>query len=157
MRLAICAVGRIRADQPERILFEDYQTRFNRTGRPLALGPLTETEVEDKRGSGMAGEADLLIRAVPTGAFVVTMDERGRQLSSPQLADQLAKWRDGGAQDLAFVIGGADGIAADLRARADFSISFGALVWPHMLVRVMLAEQLYRAATILSGGPYHRA
>jgi 23S rRNA (pseudouridine1915-N3)-methyltransferase len=156
MRVTICAVGRIRADQPERALFEDYQTRFNRTGRALALGPLSETEVEDKRGSGMAGEAELLSKAIPSGAFVVTMDERGRQLSSPQLAEQLAKWRDGGAQDLAFVIGGADGLAPELRARADFSISFGAMVWPHMLVRVMLAEQLYRAATILAGGPYHR-
>jgi len=77
-------------------------------------------------------------------------------MTSPAFAGKLAGWRDGGRQDVAFVIGGADGIDASLRARADLAVSFGAMVWPHMLVRVMLAEQLYRAATILSGSPYHR-
>lgn len=153
----VCAVGRIRADQPERAIFEDYHMRFNRTGKPLALGPMVEVEVEDKKGGGMEAEAELLLRAVPAGALLVTMDERGRVMSSPEFAADLAKWRDGGRQDVAFVIGGADGIDPGLRAKADFSISFGQMVWPHMLVRVMLAEQLYRAATILSGGPYHRA
>ncbi len=152
----LCAVGRLRAG-PERALIDDYVIRFDRTGRALGVGPLTEHEVEDKRGGGMAAEADLLARAVPGGALLVCMDERGRMLSSPEFAAQLAQWRDGGRQDVAFVIGGADGIAPDLRARADAAISFGAMVWPHMLVRVMLAEQLYRAATILAGGPYHRA
>ncbi|MBA4352431.1 MAG: 23S rRNA (pseudouridine(1915)-N(3))-methyltransferase RlmH, partial [Rhodobacter sp.] len=94
---------------------------------------------------------------IPAGALLVTMDERGKVMSSPEFAAQLARWRDEGRQDVAFVIGGADGIAPGLRDRAAFSISFGRMVWPHMLVRVMLAEQLYRAATILSGGPYHRA
>ncbi len=131
--------------------------RFNRTGKPLALGPMFETEVEDKKGGGMEAEAELLLRAVPSGALLVTMDERGRVMSSPEFAAQIARWRDEGRQDVAFVIGGADGIAPGLRDRAAFSISFGRMVWPHMLVRVMLAEQLYRAATILSGGPYHRA
>ena len=153
----VCAVGRIRADQPERAIFEDYHMRFNRTGKPLALGPLFETEVEDKKGGGMEAEAELLARAVPAGALLVTMDERGKVMSSPEFAAQLGRWRDEGRQDVAFVIGGADGIAPSLRDRAAFSISFGRMVWPHMLVRVMLAEQLYRAATILSGGPYHRA
>ena len=78
-------------------------------------------------------------------------------LSSPDFAEMLARWRDDGRQDAAFVIGGADGIAPALRAKADFSLSFGAMVWPHLLVRVMLAEQLYRAASILAGAPYHRA
>jgi 23S rRNA (pseudouridine1915-N3)-methyltransferase len=105
----------------------------------------------------MAAEADLLARAIPAGALIAALDERGAVLSSPEFAAQLAKWRDGGRQDVAFVIGGADGIDPALRARADFSLSFGRMVWPHMLVRVMLAEQLYRAATILGGGPYHRA
>ncbi|MEY4872959.1 MAG: hypothetical protein RLZZ563_2289 [Pseudomonadota bacterium] len=141
---------------PERALVDDYVTRFDRTGRALGLGPLTEHEVEDKKGGGMEAEADLLARAVPAGALLVTMDERGRVLSSPEFADQLGKWRDGGRQDVAFVIGGADGIAPGLRDRAEMSISFGRMVWPHMLVRVMLAEQLYRATTILGGGPYHR-
>jgi 23S rRNA (pseudouridine1915-N3)-methyltransferase len=156
VRLHICAVGRLRAG-PERTLIDDYVTRFDRTGRALGLGPLTEHEVEDKRGGGMAAEADLLARAVPGGAVLVCMDERGRVLPSPAFAGMLAQWRDAGRQDVAFVIGGADGIDAGLRAKADASLSFGAMVWPHMLVRVMLAEQLYRAATILGGGPYHRA
>ena len=156
MRVHLCAVGRLRAG-PERDLIDDYKTRFDRTGRALALGPFTEHEVEDKKGGGMEAEAELLARALPAGAVLVTLDERGRVLSSPEFADQLAKWRDGGRQDVAFVIGGADGIAPSLRARADFSISFGRMVWPHMLVRVMLAEQLYRAASILAGAPYHRA
>ena len=104
----------------------------------------------------MAAEAVILERAIPTGALIVTLDERGRQMSSPDLAGLLAKWRDGGRQDVAFVIGGADGIDPTLQARADESLSFGRMVWPHMLVRVMLAEQLYRAAQILAGTPYHR-
>ena len=155
MRVHLCAVGRMRTG-PERALVDDYVTRFDRTGRALGLGPLTEHEVEDKRGGGMEAEAELLSRAIPSGAMLVTLDERGRVMSSPEFAADLAKWRDGGRQDVAFVIGGADGIAPSLRARADASISFGRMVWPHMLVRVMLAEQLYRAATILAGSPYHR-
>ena len=155
MRLHLCAVGRLRAG-PERALVDDYRLRFDRTGRALGLGPLVEHEVEDRRGGGMAAEAELLARAVPDGAVLAVLDERGRVLSSPEFAAQLAQWRDAGRQDLAFVIGGADGIAPALRARADFVLSFGAMVWPHLLVRVMLAEQLYRAATILAGGPYHR-
>lgn len=123
----------------------------------MGLGPFAEHEVEDKKNAGMGAEAELLARAVPAGAVLVTLDERGKLISSPEFAAQLARWRDGGRQDVAFVIGGADGIDPALRAKADFSISFGAMVWPHMLVRVMLAEQLYRAANILSGGPYHRA
>ena len=156
MRVHVCAVGRLRAG-PERVLADDYYERFDRTGRPLGLGPVIEHEVEDKKGGGMVAEADLLARAIPAGALMVAMDERGRVMSSPDFAALLAKWRDGGRQDVAFVIGGADGIAPDLRARAEAAVSFGAMVWPHMLVRVMLAEQLYRAATILAGGPYHRA
>lgn len=135
----------------------DYLHRVDRSGRPLRIGPVAEHEVEDKKGGGMAAEAELLARAVPVGAMVVTLDERGMLVSSPDFADHLAKWRDGGRQDVAFVIGGADGIAPVLRDRAEYSISFGKMVWPHLLVRVMLAEQLYRATTILGGGPYHRA
>ncbi len=148
-------MGRLRAG-PERDLTDDYYTRLDRTGRPLGLGPVSEHEVEDKKNLGMSAEALLLERAIPSGALIATLDERGRVLSSPDFAAELAKWRDGGRQDVAFVIGGADGIDPSLRARADFSLSFGKMVWPHMLVRVMLAEQLYRAATILGGGPYHR-
>ncbi|WP_439154087.1 23S rRNA (pseudouridine(1915)-N(3))-methyltransferase RlmH [Yoonia sp.] len=156
MRVHICAVGRLRQG-PERDLYEDYLTRFDRTGRPLALGPAQLIEVEDKKGGGMAAEAGLLQRAIPDGALICALDERGKVMSSPAFADQLGNWRDQGRQDLAFVIGGADGIDPALRSRADASLSFGNMVWPHMLVRVMLAEQLYRAASILAGGPYHRA
>lgn len=157
MRLHLCAVGRMRADQPECAIFEDYHMRFNRSGKPLALGPMVEIEVEDKKGGGMEAEAELLLRAVPAGALLVTLDERGRMLTSPEFAQQLGRWRDEGRQDVAFLVGGADGLAPSLRDRAAYSISFGKMVWPHMLVRVMLAEQLYRAATILAGSPYHRA
>ena len=155
MRLHLCAVGRLRAG-PERMLVDDYLDRLGKTGRALGLGPVAEHEVEDKRGGGMAAEADLLARALPAGTILCVLDERGRSLSSPEFAAQLARWRDAGRQDAAFVIGGADGLDPAFRARADLAISFGAMVWPHMLVRVMLAEQLYRAATILAGSPYHR-
>jgi 23S rRNA (pseudouridine1915-N3)-methyltransferase len=157
MKLTVAAVGRLRDGAPEALLFRDYQARFDRTGRALSLGPLALTEVEDKRGGGMAGEAALLSRAVPAGAVMVVLDERGRTLFSPELAAELIRWRDGGRTDTAFLIGGADGLEPALRDRADLALSFGRMVWPHMLARVMLAEQLYRAATILAGLPYHRA
>ncbi|WP_323781000.1 23S rRNA (pseudouridine(1915)-N(3))-methyltransferase RlmH [Thalassovita sp.] len=156
MRVHICAVGRMRSG-PERALIDDYLTRFDRSGRGLGLGPLTIHEVEDKKGGGMTAESVLLDRAIPKGAVICTMDERGKLLSSPDFADKLAGWRDAGRGDLAFVIGGADGIDPALRAKADFSLSFGKMVWPHMLARAMLCEQLYRAASILAGSPYHRA
>lgn len=156
MRLQVAAVGRIRADAPERALIDDYRTRFDRTARPLGMGPLSETEVEPKRGTGPAAEADALTRALPPGGALIAMDERGRMLSSPDLADQLARFRDRGTGDLSFVIGGADGLLREIRDRADLVLSFGPMVWPHMLARAMLFEQLYRAATILSGSPYHR-
>ena len=155
MRISIVAVGRLRAG-PEKSLLDDYLTRFDRTGRGLGLGPGRVIEVEDKKNAGMAAEAALLRKALPKGAVICTLDERGRVVSSPDFAKKLGGWRDAGRQDLALIIGGADGIDPSLRAEADFSISFGSMVWPHMLVRVMLAEQLYRASTILSGCPYHR-
>jgi len=156
VRVHICAVGRLRGG-PEADLIKDYLTRFDKTGRGQSLGPANIIEVEDKKNLGMAAEAVLLERAIPKGALICTMDERGKTMTSPKFANQMAGWRDAGRSDLAFVIGGADGIDPDLRAKADFSLSFGAMVWPHMMVRVMLAEQLYRAASILAGTPYHRA
>ncbi|MCM2561567.1 23S rRNA (pseudouridine(1915)-N(3))-methyltransferase RlmH [Lutimaribacter sp. EGI FJ00015] len=156
MRVHLCAVGRLRAG-PERDLIDDYLTRFDRTGRGLGLGPARVHEVEDKKGGGMAAEGALLARAVPDGAMTCVLDERGTRMSSPEFAQMLGDWRDQGRGDLAFVIGGADGIDPALRMRADASLSLGRMVWPHMLVRVMLAEQLYRAASILAGSPYHRA
>jgi len=156
MRVRICAVGRMR-DGPERLLTSDYLDRFGKSGRGLGLGPVKLVEVEDKKGRGMPAEANLLARAIPEGALLCVLDERGTVMSSPDFATQLANWRDQGRQEVAFVIGGADGIDPALRQTADAALSFGKMVWPHMLVRVMLAEQLYRAASILAHTPYHRA
>lgn len=156
MRLHVCAVGRLRAG-PERDLFDDYSRRFERTGRSLGLGPILEHEVESRKGGGAAAEAELLSSAIPEAATLVALDERGRLLSSPDFAAWIAARRDAGRADLAFLIGGADGLAPALRDRADLALSLGPMVWPHMLARVMLAEQLYRAAQILAGTPYHRA
>ena len=155
MKVHICAVGRMRAG-PEKVLFDDYQTRFDRTGRGLSLGPLSVLEVEDKKNIGMNAEAVLLKRVIPKGALICAMDERGTVMTSSKFASKLSYWRDAGRSDLALIIGGADGIDPELCKRADFKLSFGPMVWPHMLARVMLAEQLYRAASILSGSPYHR-
>lgn len=155
MRIQINAVGRLRAG-PERSLIDDYAGRFNKSGRAHGLGPISISEVEDKKGGGSKAEALLLERVLPKGALIVSLDERGRVMSSPDFAALLANWRDQGRQDVAFLIGGADGIDPSLRAQSDASLSFGKMVWPHMLARVMLAEQLYRAVTILAGAPYHR-
>jgi 23S rRNA (pseudouridine1915-N3)-methyltransferase len=156
MRVHLCVVGRLRGG-PERALVDDYLSRFDRTGRALGLSPACVVEVEDRKGGGMAAEAALLRKAIPQGARICVLDERGRVQSSPDFARWMARLRDGGTQDLALVIGGADGVDPALRAEADDALSFGQMVWPHMLVRVMLSEQLYRAASILSGSPYHRA
>jgi len=156
MRLTIVAVGRLRSG-PEHDLVGDYLSRAERTGRGVGLTDARLTEVEARGRSGPAAEADALRRAVPDGAIVVCLDERGRQLTSPQFADRLAEWRDAGRRDAAFLIGGADGLDPALVARADLVLSLGRMVWPHLLARAMLAEQLYRAACILAGSPYHRA
>ncbi len=156
MRVHICAVGRLRAG-PEKSLIDDYLTRFDRSGRQLGLGPAQVIEVEDRRGGGMEAQAQALRKAIPQGAVLGALDERGKGISSPDFAGLMAGYRDAGRSDLALIIGGADGISPDLRNAVDFSVSFGKMVWPHMLVRVMLAEQLYRAASILAGSPYHRA
>lgn len=156
MRLTICAVGRLRKG-PEKALVDDYLARATRTGRPLGLGPVTLTEVEDRKGGGMAAEAALITRASPGPAALCVLDERGTQMSSPDFAKWLARLRDQGLPELAFAIGGADGLDPSLRAKAAHSLSLGPMVWPHMLVRVMLSEQLYRATSILAGSPYHRA
>lgn len=147
-------MGRLKKG-PEKALLDDYLQRFDKTGRSLGLSLGQVIEVEDRRGGGMGAEADL-IRARLPGAHFWIMDERGQVLSSPDFARCLGAHRDRGDGDLAVVIGGADGIDPALRAQASMAISFGKMVWPHMLARVMLGEQLYRAATILAGSPYHR-
>jgi 23S rRNA (pseudouridine1915-N3)-methyltransferase len=153
MRVTLCAVGRLRGG-PEKALYDDYVGRFNKIGRNLGLGPFDLVEVDPKK-PGMAAEAEALERAAPTGTLRCALDERGQVVSSPDWASHLGRWRDQ-SRDLALFIGGADGLAPDFRASMDFALSFGTMVWPHMLVRVMLAEQMYRAANIMAGTPYHR-
>ena len=155
MKISLITVGKLRKG-PEADMITDYLTRFDRIGRQMGLGPAAVIEVEDKKGGGKPAEAALLAKALPEGATLVVLDERGKLLSSPDFANKISGWRDQGQANLAFMIGGADGLDASLLIRADLKLSFGKMVWPHMLARVMLAEQLYRAASILSGAPYHR-
>ena len=141
---------------PEKDLIEDYISRFNSSGRPLGLGPVELTELEDKKGGGKGAEAALLLKAIGQSSTVIALDERGTLQSSPDFAAHLARIRDAAPSELVFVIGGADGLDPAVLQRAQSHLSFGKMVWPHMLVRVMLTEQLYRAASIIAGGPYHR-
>jgi 23S rRNA (pseudouridine1915-N3)-methyltransferase len=159
MRIEIRAVGRLRAG-PEKTLLDDYLARAAAAGRGLGITSLVFAEVEEKRrldGAALkTAEAALLKTSLPKGAHLVALDERGRAESSEAFAQRLGRWRDNGVGDLAFVIGGADGLAPSLREEADHLLAFGPMTWPHMLVRVMLAEQLYRAVSIMAGHPYHR-
>ena len=156
MRIAILAVGRQRAG-PEADLVADYHARFDRTGRPLGLGPARVVEIDDRRGGGPDGEGTIILRQVPEATRLVALDAGGEMLDSAGFAELLRRLADGGQREVAFAIGGADGLADAVRARAASALSFGPMIWPHMLARVMLAEQLYRAAAILAGTPYHRA
>ena len=153
MRFVIAAVGRAKAG-PEKALFEHYLDRLQ---QPFSL---ELKEVEEKRPlQGLElkrSEATLLMAAAPKGALIVAMDERGKSLSSPQFADHIGRWRDEGQRDLIFIIGGADGLDESVRSQARLILSFGNQTWPHMLVRGLLAEQIYRAQCILGGHPYHR-
>ena len=155
MKLRIAAIGRLRSG-PERDLIDDYAARLAASGRPVGLGPLNESEIDNRALSGKAAESEALARAIPAGARLVLMDERGEALSSRKLAQRLGAWRDQGEREAVFVIGGADGLHRDAFARPDLTYAFGPAVWPHKLARVMLADQLYRAASILAGSPYHR-
>lgn len=160
MRIGIYAVGRLRAG-PEQSLIDTYMGRSQAAGRTLGITTSAITEVEEKRrleGDALkAAEAGLLRQAIPRGARTILLDERGRMEPSEAFAARLGQWRDTGISDLAFVIGGADGHDAAFRDSADHLLAFGPMTWPHMLVRVLLSEQIYRAISILSGHPYHRA
>lgn len=155
MRITLAAVGRLKGG-PEAELVADYLARAGQAGRALALGPFAVTEIDERKHRDAAAQSAALAAAVPAGAALAVLDERGETLDSPGLARTLARWRDGGRAEAAFLIGGADGHAGALRVRADLVLSFGPMVWPHMLARAMLAEQLYRAVSILAGAPYHR-
>ena len=155
MRISLVAVGRARHD-PATQIFDYYRHRLDERG----IGRLDLKEVEEKRPlpapERKLREGELLLRAVPKGAVVVALDVAGKPLSSWEFAQKLGAWRDAGTADLAFLIGGADGLSQAVLERADLVLSLGPMTWPHLLVRGMLAEQLYRAQTILAGHPYHR-
>jgi len=153
MDILIAAVGRWKSD-PARALYEDYAAR--------SAWPIVLREVEEKRKLPEAAlkerEAELLLATVPRrDCRVVALDGGGRGLTSPALAAQLGRWRDAGTATVAFLIGGAAGHGAAVAARADLMLSLGPPTWPHLLVRGLVAEQLYRAQQILAGHPYHRA
>jgi 23S rRNA (pseudouridine1915-N3)-methyltransferase len=154
MRLTLIAAGRIRSG-PERELTNDYLERAGKAGRALGLHPISEVEIEPKGGDAEA-RARSLFDAVPQGAMLVVLDERGRAMASEAFAKKLGDLRDGGVRDIAFLIGEADGLPQSVRDRADLLLAFGPQTWPHKLVRVMLAEQIYRAVAISGGSPYHR-
>ena len=157
MRIIVAAIGKARA-APEQALFQDYARRLTASG-PAGL-TLELVEAEERRklpaDARRAAEAELLLARLPKQAAIVALDGRGKTLSSEDFARQLARWRDDGIADLAFVVGGADGLDPAVIKRARFVLSLGAMTWPHLLVRAMLAEQIYRAQSILLGHPYHR-
>lgn len=153
MKITILAVGRL-ARSPETDLVKLYAERATAAGRALALGPVEVVEVEARK-PGKAAEAEVL-KPHLADAHVIACDERGRARASRAFAAEIARLRDDGVRRLVFVIGGADGLDPDIVARADGSLAFGPQTWPHALARAMLAEQVWRAVSILSGSPYHR-
>jgi len=160
MRLVVAAVGRLR-DGPERELAQRYCKRAQQLGRRIGFRDTEVVEIRESRaqdvGRRMIEESIALSSVIPDKAATVILDERGDNLDSAALAALLQRWRDDGRPAAVFIIGGDDGLAQSLRDKATLRLAFGAATWPHQLVRVMLLEQIYRAVTILSGHPYHRA
>jgi 23S rRNA (pseudouridine1915-N3)-methyltransferase len=160
MRTVVIAVGRLKQG-PERELAERYRTRFDEAGRKLGFRGIDIREIGESRARDAAAriteEAAAILAAIPENSVLVTLDERGDNIDSRAFARQLGQWRDQAIANTVFVIGGADGLSPELRSKAKLRVAFGAATWPHQMVRVMLLEQLYRAATILAGHPYHRA
>ncbi len=159
MKIAIIAVGRLKAG-PERELVARYHERLSGLGKGLGLSGPFVTEVNESPArtadARKAQEADGLISAIAPDSLAIRFDEQGRVISSEEFAEMIRKRRDDGAKSLTFLIGGADGLHADVADAAPEALSFGAMTIPHQLVRVLLMEQLYRTATLLSGHPYHR-
>lgn len=158
MKVTIAAIGRLKAG-PERELLDRYLKRAEAAGRRLGLAFGIREMPESRASSGAQRkdqEAAVLLGISPPGAPIVALDEAGKTMDSAAFASRLAGWRDGGIPEATFVIGGADGLGPELLRRADMRLAFGAMTWPHQLVRIMLAEQFYRAVTILAGHPYHR-
>lgn len=158
MRLGVHAVGRMKTG-PERDLADRYFGRFSKTGPGIGLEFDGVSEISESRARSVVErfrEEAAALRSHCGDAALFLLDERGANPSSEELANRIATCRDGGRKRLVLAIGGPDGHDPSSRNAADYVLSFGAQTWPHQLVRVMLAEQLYRAATILSGHPYHR-
>ena len=159
MRLSVLAVGRLKHG-PERDLVERYRQRIEGVGRSLGVSGLDMVELPESRArredDRRAEEAAALMERAGSSVLIV-FDERGKSPTSEAFAERLRGWRDEGRTGLACIIGGPDGLDPSLRRRADLVVSFGALTMPHQIVRALVAEQLYRALTILAGHPYHRA
>jgi len=153
MKITLLTVGKL-GRMVEAQLALDYAARATASGRALALGPVEILEVEARK-PGKAAEAEVL-RPHLEGAHVIACDEHGKVRPSRAFAEHLARLRDDGTRRVVFLIGGADGLDPALLAGAHETMAFGPQTWPHALARAMLAEQVYRAATILSGSPYHR-
>ncbi|UTD26895.1 23S rRNA (pseudouridine(1915)-N(3))-methyltransferase RlmH [Bradyrhizobium sp. WD16] len=160
MRIVVIAVGRMKQG-PERDLAERYRGRFAELSRRLGFRALDVIELPESKArdtaTRMAEEAAAITAAMPEPAALVVLDEGGKALSSGSFAERLGRWRDDQTANLVFVIGGADGLSPELKRKAALAFAFGAATWPHQMVRIMLLEQLYRAATILAGHPYHRS
>jgi len=160
MRILIVAIGRLKQG-PERELAERYRERFDDIGRKLGFRGLEIHEIPESRArdaaARIAEEAAAISALIPDKSAIIALDERGETIDSPTFARHLGRWRDESVPNAVFLIGGADGLSPDLRRRAKLGVAFGKATWPHQMVRVMLLEQIYRAATILSGHPYHRA
>jgi 23S rRNA (pseudouridine1915-N3)-methyltransferase len=160
MRLLIIAVGRLKQG-PEREMAERYRERFDDMGCKLGFRGLEVQEIAESRArdapSRVAEEAAAISAAIPPKSALVVLDERGDNVDSSAFARRLGRWRDDQIANTIFAIGGADGLSPELRRMAQLRMAFGSATWPHQMVRVMLLEQLYRAATILAGHPYHRA
>jgi 23S rRNA (pseudouridine1915-N3)-methyltransferase len=154
VKITILAVARL-GRGAEAMLARDYAERASAAGRALGLGPIDILEVESKK-PGKEAEADAILAAAPEGAYLIACDEHGVAHPSRAFAERIAKLRDGGERRLVIVIGGADGLSPRILDAAREKMAFGVQTWPHALVRAMLAEQIYRAVTILGGSPYHR-
>lgn len=160
MRLTVLAVGHSRGTA-EGTLTEDFIRRAGLMGRNMGIPAVSVEEVAVSKArdvkTRMSEEAARLAARIPAGAHIVLLDAKGKGMPSEDFADMLGALRDAGTKDLCFVIGGPDGLGTLEGKRAGRSLAFGPQTWPHLLVRAMLAEQVYRALTILAGHPYHRA
>jgi 23S rRNA (pseudouridine1915-N3)-methyltransferase len=160
MRVVVAAVGRLKQG-PERELAERYRKRAAEAGRSAGLSAVDVIEIKESRAADaarrMVEESIAIANVIPEHAVTVILDARGESISSAAFAGRLQEWRQQNKPAVVFIIGAADGLAPGLREKASLAIAFGTATWPHQLVRVMLLEQLYRAVTILSGHPYHRA